>query len=200
MKDHELAREQAGKLFQTLKLHCEVSEPIGEVRDGWPSIRYTVTFCNQNGFATSHEYRLGIGHVDWAKAARIPNVTLQWSADYTLENILRAQATGKGHLIKQEFKPKLALLAGRIARQQKVSPSCFEVLATLCRDGLDAHQNNFKDWANNLGFGDDSIKAQEIYRQCQQIFYDVEKLLADGKSGRRGLELVEKFSEFQSRF
>lgn len=185
--DHELARDEARELFASITgLTVSISAPFAGVDDKeWPHIAYTLTF-SRNGWNLAETYKLGVGHVDWRKhkfaAFPLP------PAD--IENMIRA----KQRKPSANFKDKHleARAAAYLAKQQKVFPSGFEVLACLCSDGVSAHSESFSDWASSFGYDSDSIKAKKIYDHCLNLYHSVVSLI--------GPVNVAKFAELNCRF
>lgn len=73
----------------------------------------------------------------------------------------------------------------------KKAPTCAEVLACYCREGIEA-DCSFTEWCGNLGYDTDSKEAEKTYFACQE-------------SGERALRicgdraLYAKFAELSSR-
>lgn len=63
---------------------------------------------------------------------------------------------GMGHVTK----PKHSF-----AEPKPKAPSVADVLHSLTLDAS-AESDNFRDWCENYGYSDDSIRALNIYRQC----------------------------------
>lgn len=53
-------------------------------------------------------------------------------------------------------------------RLKPVSPPAADILHSLLLDAT-AEEQNFRDWAADLGYSDDSISALETYRECCDI-------------------------------
>jgi hypothetical protein len=185
--DYQIANEQAKALFDTLGLTCEMSQPVGDVRDDWPNILYQVTFHNpKTSQSFSTEYRLGVGHVKWTGPACLYGFT------QTEENIFHALSVKPHATIKDQYHAAHAGAAAKVARRQKVAPKPFEVLAACCRDGLDAHGQSFEDYADNYGMDRDSRKGEATYRQCREIYFKVERLI--------GADNLRKLAELANQF
>ena len=177
--DYEVAREELGTLFASLALTVSISEPRGDVHENdWPCIAYSVTIGSE-----TFPYALGIGHVDWKKAARNPSASRLFGNDVRAVELVAAGRT----LVDRSI---TAYLAARIAKDQKVQPSAADVLASVCREGMDADQS-FENWCGDFGYDTDSRKAEDIYRACTE----------NGKKARRilGAENYRKFAELSAR-
>ena len=177
--DYEIAREELGTLFASLALPVSISEPVGQVGDGdWPCIAYTVTIGNER-----FSWRMGIGHVDWKKAARNPSAHRIFGMNVQPVELVAAGRT----LVDKQL---TATLAAHVAKVQKVAPSPAEVLACVCREGMDADES-FENWCATFGYEEDSRKAEQTYRECTE----------NGKRARRlvGGENFRKFAKLSAR-
>lgn len=185
--DYKIANRKAKELFDSLALQVTTSPPRGEVREnGWQCIAYTLTFARE-GKSLTTEYILGIGHVDWKKATDVNRMGRFGERFVPFLNTLR---TNPG----ATFKDKLtgALLAALVATEQKVVPLPHEVLACICADGLEASQNTFEDWADNLGYDKDSRKAESAWHACKQPYAALCNLI--------GRDNVKTLAEFHQQF
>jgi hypothetical protein len=183
--DYEIAREELNEYFlKTLRIGASISSPYGHVKDEWPSIGFQVSFTAPRGTYTKEtfEYSLGIGHVDWKKAARSPKYSTSFG--YSEDNRL-VDFMARGVALKKtpELLGHQAALAAEIARLQKVRPNPAEVLASVCREALDAEET-FSDWCANFGYEEDSRKAESIYRACQDNGAMARKLVTRGTNGK----------------
>lgn len=175
--DYVIARDELNELFgKSLHIGAMISSPYGEVKDEWPCITYKVSFNAPNGHTKEYfEYSLGIGHVDWKKAAKSPkySTSFGYGEDSRLVDFMARNASLKK---TPELLAHQATLAAEIARLQKVQPNPAEVLASICREALDSEQT-FADWCANFGYEEDSRKAESIYRTCQDNAARVRKLV-----------------------
>lgn len=71
-------------------------------------------------------------------------------------------------------------------------PNPYEVLASYCRDGLDADEP-FAEWARTFGYSDDSISALRTYKECRKNKRTALLILNNNK------ELLAQFAELSSR-
>jgi hypothetical protein len=182
--DYEIAREELNEAFAFLKLPVVISSPMGVVSDEWPCIRYSVGIGGE-----FFEYSLGIGHVDFkdARAVALGDKGARVHP-FTREDVyfLNSLAAGKTPIDKKYT----ATLAAKVANYQKKQPNPAEVLASVCREGLDADES-FESWCGNFGYEEDSRKAEAIYRQCTD----------NGKKARRLLSPANfaKFADLSAR-
>lgn len=187
MQDYELASKEASELFASINgLKSDVSSPVGMVGDNeWPCIGYTVRFT-KDGNTLVDEYKLGVGHVKWPKKfEQTPHGTP--SHLIPVFNTLRENPNAK---LKRPLEHAEA--AAWLAAKQKVAPKPYEVLACLCRDGLDAHSQSFENWAADFGFDSDSIKAKRNYDHCVDTYHKAVRLI--------GRETLAKLAELHARF
>jgi hypothetical protein len=60
--------------------------------------------------------------------------------------------------------------AAKIAAAQKVAPKLEDVCHSLLMDGAAFFDGQrFEDWAGDLGYSSDSIKAKETFEECDKI-------------------------------
>ena len=184
--DYQVAANELAAFYDTLELKSEISGEHASIdnedeRDGkgWAHVAVTVTFTRSGGdnghgtlrrasvnFSTS--YKMGVGLINWKKVL----LSVLRSSDEARD--IEATISHSGRLIPAAQ----ALIAGKhlSAFVKRVSPA--EVLASLCRDGLDASGQSFESWASEYGYDTDSRKAEEMYRNCQRAGGGVCKLLS----------------------
>jgi hypothetical protein len=192
--DYEIAREELNELFASLKLPVVISDPVGVVGEGdWPCIRYSVAIGGE-----FFEYSLGIGHVDWKKpyallsAGSYDRMTRLHHYSRLLNeadaDTIRVYSAGKKFVTNHN--KRVADCAEKLALIQKKQPNPAEVLASVCREGQDADQS-FMNWCMELGYDEDSRKAESIYSACTD----------NGKKARRILSPANfaKFAELSAR-
>lgn len=187
MQDHELASSKAAELFASIAgLKAEVSGPVGKFEEpDWPCIGYVVRFT-KGGVSLVEEYKLGVDHVKWPKTfAQIPQGT-----PGRLIPVFNALRNHPNATLKNKLEHAEA--AALLAVKQKVAPKPHEVFACLCRDGLDAHNQSFENWALDFGYDSDSIKAKKVYDHCIDIYHKMAALI--------GRDLIVKFAELHARF
>lgn len=188
--EYQQANLDAEALFKSLSIVCKISEPAGIVKDGnWPCIKYGMAFSSSDNLFFFHtDYHLGIGHVNWKKYDL--NKRFPFPPRAPVVHMIGAmQKRPRANYIDKALQ---AEAASYLAKIQKVEPKPYEVFAYICRDGLEASQNSFQDWAENFGYDSDSIKAKSIYDACLNQWFNARKLvnLADAE---RLAELASKF-------
>ena len=187
MKDYELANQKAKELFETLNLTVSISVPLGDVQGDWPQILFHLIFSGRQNSPLSLEYRLGVGHVDW-KIKTPSSFVHHLSADQ--ENVV--YAVQRNSSVSFKNKQLHASTAAQLAKNQKVTPKSYEVLASYCRDALAAHDESFENWAANFDYDADSIKAKNIYDHCGGLYHKLAALI--------GADNVQKFNDLANEF
>jgi len=162
--DYKIARDELSALFASLNLKVSISEPFGMMQDDWACIRYTVTIQGE-----AFTYSLGLGHVKWVQPEKLSR-SFFWAnnghfSGFTWENILRTKAQGK--TISKTYRAEELELAAALAKFQKKQPNPAEVLACVCREGVDSDES-FDNWCANFGSDSDSIKAFNTYNECTE--------------------------------
>jgi hypothetical protein len=163
-----IAPEQAGLSLAIL------SGPRGEVREDWPCIAYTCHLSDsRRRVIWTGEFRLGVGHVKWPKGNEVYPEGITQDEMYCL-NTIRMKP---GAQIKD--KQLWANTAAKLAEAQKVTPSLNDVCHSLLSDGSAFFDGQrFEEWAGDLGYSDDSIKAKEIFETCDRIGRDLSRALS----------------------
>lgn len=161
-----------------------LSGPRGEVKDdNWPCIAYTVQLSDsRRRVIWTGDYRLGVGHVKWPTSEQIhPKTMFCIKLGFTSEeeNVARIHARGQT-LKKTPGALRIeANAAAKLAKAQKVAPKLNDVCHSLLSDGSAFFDGErFEDWAANLGYSDDSIKAKEIFEICDRIGRDLSRALS----------------------
>ncbi len=196
LPDHKIAANEIAALFATLGLtaeitgaHAAVDESEGHDGKGWAHVAVTVTFTRAlvcdgprtyKAATLSTPYKLGTGLADWAKLAKHP----VWRNDRDVQLMAK-------HANLTPNSQRRICARHLSAFVAKVNPA--EVLASLCRDGVDASGQSFEDWAGNYGYDTDSRKAEDVYRTCQRAGDGVRKLLSHAPGA------VEKLAELSCR-
>lgn len=201
LPDYQVAAQELQAFYETLRVTSEISGAHAAIDDesgvdgkGWAHVALTVTFFHPGGdngprtprrpsISFSTPYKMGVGLVDWKKIVKSPLVR------YSTEGVRECEMMMTRRLIPAAQ----ALIAGKHLSSfvKRVSPA--EVLASCCRDGLDASRQSFESWASEYGYDTDSRKAEEIYRACQKSGDGVRKLLSHARGA------VEKLAELSSR-
>lgn len=124
------------------KLTLEADRIGSHVIDGKTSFKWLVTL--QRGIRKhTFEYTMGAGHVTYSDGRDVPYDTLQ----------RRVKAVKYGESISTWLRP--------------AQPKLLDVLECLQLDCQTIDNSlGFNDWASDLGYSDDSIKAKAIYDAC----------------------------------
>jgi hypothetical protein len=64
---------------------------------------------------------------------------------------------------------------------KRLTPSICDVIHCLISDSDVIDYSCFKDWADNLGYSDDSISAKSIYEECLKIALALRSAIGDSK-------------------
>lgn len=163
--------------LSALGFRLECGAPSGEVEKGeqgdWPHIAYTITLFHHNKRILSTDYRLGIGHVKPEECKLSFMVQRQFTANE--ESFLEAWKRNP----RTNFKDKelQASVAAKLAKLQKVAPNLAEVLNSLLSDGTAFFNGEtFEEWAGNYGYDTDSRKAEAIFKACDLIGRQLNKI------------------------
>lgn len=108
-----------------------------------------------------------------------------WDCDawrYKINDIEGDYFTGLGLRKITKSAPKCGLPKNTIGYKQwedsylkPVKPHLADILYSLFSEA-DALDMNFKEWCDNFGYDDDSIKALNIYNQCIDIGYKLRNM------------------------
>jgi len=156
-----------------------LSGPRSSVREDWPAIEYTCQLSDaRRRVIWTGEFRLGVGHVKWPrKVSEYP----QWfRAPVMSQDELYALNTVRMNPAAQlKDKQLWADTAAKLAAHQKVSPSLDSVCHSLLSDGSAFFDGQrFEDWAADLGYSEDSIKAKETFDACDEIGRELARALS----------------------
>lgn len=177
--DFEQAAEEIQKLYGSFGLTCAVSSPAGKVTkqfkdSDWPHVEFTLTY--EKGSQTfSTPYSMGVG------LFKIPARTPFWMNEDQQNMLYNIQQNPRG---QWKNKKLWAETIAEVARQTKQGPEPAEVLAACCADGLEAQESAFEDWAGNFGYDADSRKAEKIYNQCREQYFNVIRLIGQENTER----------------
>jgi len=160
-----------------------LSGPRGSVRDetdskGWPCIEYTCQLSNaRRQIVWTGEYRLGVGHVKPIKYGTMGGMLSGMTADE--ENLSHHWAMGARFKDTPKNNQLQADTAAKLAKVQKVTPALNDVCHSLLSDGSAFFDGQrFEEWAGDLGYSSDSIKAKETFETCDRIGRDLARALS----------------------
>lgn len=157
------------------------SGPRGTVRDNdWPCIEYTLQLMHRHKPIWTGEYRLGVGHVKWPTTEQVSRLFVAKAGLTTHEeNVCRIHARGQTVKKTPEGMQAEAWAAAKLAKVQKVIPKLDDVCHSLLMDGSAFFDGQrFEEWADDLGYSSDSIKAKETFETCDRIGRDISKALS----------------------
>lgn len=152
------------------------SGPRGAVLDkDWPCIEYTLQLENdRRQVIWTGEYRLGVGHVD-PKRYRT-NTTISRASLEETRLIETWQSKPHAQFTNKQL---WADAAAQIAKAQKVTPKLDDVMHSLLSDGSAFFDGQrFEDWASDLGYDSDSIKALKTFEACDKIGRDLARAMS----------------------
>jgi hypothetical protein len=149
------------------------SGPRGSVKEDWQSIEYTVQIMLDKRPVWTGEYKLGIGHV---KLPAGDGAGAQWGMTSDEKCMLAAWiARPHANFTNKQLQ---ADVAAKLATKQKVAPKLDDVCHSLLMDGSAYFDGmRFEEWASDLGYSDDSIKAKETFETCDKIGRDLNRAL-----------------------
>lgn len=152
-----------------------LSGPRGDVQNDWPSIAYTCQLVDARRVPIwTGEYRLGVGHV------KVPAGHLGFRYNRLSLDETRLLETWQRKPHAQFTNKKLwADTAAQLAKVQKVTPKLDAVCHSLISDGSAFFDGQrFEEWAGDLGYDSDSIKAKETFEACDKIGRDLSRHLS----------------------
>lgn len=125
------------------------------------------------------EYSTGIGH-RVAKHARKSPRTGKWfnPVGYGTGQAARDFERMKNMRIKETVENYRSFMDRLSEVSKPVPPSIDDILYSLVLDA-ESGSYSFKDWCDNFGYDEDSLKALDIYRACQKISKKVRKFIPD---------------------
>ena len=158
-----------------------LSGPRGMVQDNWSCICYTVQVSHRRNIVYAGDFKLGIGHVKFIPYGKMSGkmgvLCSRLTADE--ENCSNLLAMGKTLKKTPEILALQANTAAKLAIIQKVSPSLNRVVHSLIFDGAAFFDGQrFEEWASDLGYSSDSIKAKETFEACDRIGRDLARSLS----------------------
>lgn len=166
-------------------------------RELWKSLNWTVTLMRGEREVLTTEYSAGVGHCPGDKV-KMPQTWDQsprnWKpaiTDWEIENGFEAtwmRFTGFAAARRPATEAEIA--EGKRDRVRKaILPQPENVVHSLLMDMVD---EPFEDWALNLGYDPDSIKAKAIYDYCVEHTMRMRQWL-----GNEGIEtLREAFEDY----
>jgi hypothetical protein len=151
------------------------SGPRGSVHDEWPSIEYTCQLMFRHNPVWTGEYRLGVGHVKPLSYDALKPLVHAFRSKVRMtadeENTSHHWAKGTRFNLKDARTCQLqADTAAKLAQIQGVAPKLNDVCHSLLMDGSAFFDGQrFEEWAADLGYSDDSIKAKATFEACDKI-------------------------------
>jgi hypothetical protein len=157
--------EEIAENLKATGYSLESTPATGIVRDDWQCIAYAVQVLKGGKLIWSGPFHLGLGHVKIPKTGQPWDLKIVLNADeQNALEVLRSRPMAKFH--DKTVHPRLA---AKLANRAKLTPTLADVLHSLVLDGspfFDAE--SFEEWADNFGYGSDSIKAKSMFEQCME--------------------------------
>lgn len=138
----------------------------------WAHVLFPVEFSRAYGsdrarkFAT--EYSIGTGLAPW-KDARVVNAAQQGYFTGAAQFIAERECkVGPGKNSRSRYLPEIeAGAAAQTCKIAKWTPDPAEIFAGVCREGFEARDVTFEDWAQNFGYDLDSREAERVFNLCR---------------------------------
>lgn len=166
----------------------------GKPLPGWPCIAYTCQLSDSRGrIVWTGPYKLGIGHVrplsyDDQPAHFHPHAAkLGFTPDEANTSHHWKRNGGRFDFKDKRTAELVTSTAAKLAKLQNVAPKLDDVCHSLLSDGSAFFDGQrFEDWAGDLGYSADSIKAKETFEACDRIGRDLVRALSrDDLAGLR---------------
>lgn len=150
----------------------------------WAHVVFPVMFTRPPRTAAfSQEYKIGTGLAPWKSPAVKREAGLSHfgefshsAAQYVAE---RECKMGSGKNSRTRYLPEIEAEAAAIAcKVAKWTPEPAEIFASVCRDGFEARDISFEEWAENFGYGADSREAEKVWNACRQCWTDALRLVS----------------------
>lgn len=144
-----------------------IDGPRGTVEDAWTRITYTVALEKDAREVWRGEYHLGVGHVDPKRAGDPWSFRKDRHLTLQEQSMLHQWQRNPG--VRFRDPENHAILAAKLAKQQRVQPSLEDVCCSLMLDGQPYFDGEtFEEWAEGLGYDTDSRRAEKIYNACME--------------------------------
>jgi hypothetical protein len=137
----------------------------------WQSLNWRVTLKVKGREVMTTDYSAGIGHAPSHKATKAParySGSLRfWKAEavaFEIENGFAAIPKWSGI---------------RADKKRPIAPEACDVLYSLASEAGVLNCSGFEDWASDMGYDDDSRKAEKIYKECIETALKLRAALGD---------------------
>lgn len=154
----------------------------------WAHVLFPVKFSRAYGSSKlrgfSTEYSIGTGLAPW-KDARVVNAAQQGYFTGAAQFIAERECkVGPGKNSRSRYLPEIE--AGAAAQACKIAewaPDPAEIFAGICREGFEARDVSFEDWAECYGFDPDSREGERIFNACRAQWTNVLRLVSAADAG-----------------
>ena len=175
-QDYDIAREECIKYVDGLGIGLELKRPTysKEPLDGgkpWQHVAWT-GILKRGNVSIPIQYHMGIGCLD------VPG-----RHHHTIY--------GEETLIPEEIRKICQQL--KYKKPHRAIPTLCDILGCYCRDAIMANGVTWEDFAAELGYDVDSIKARKTWEACRDTYDNLRKL------GMSHAE-IEAVAEFANRF
>lgn len=189
--DYTLAAREAAQLLSDNNISMEIVSAAAKIKRAeskeerdWPHVEFAIEFVNSKTKARQEfTYSYGLGLIDWKKAAKHPAYR---DSEYLVEKMALHSSR-----LNNETQVKAANLCLALFRL-KAHSDAASIFASICREGEDAANQTFDDWADTYGYDKDSRKAEATYQECQRSYTKVSKLVSRAA--------IKQFAELAARF
>lgn len=172
MKTDEKQTLESLELGLTAKITLQGTR--SQFEDNSPMLHFSAAFTNAKGHCEVFDYFVGLGNLDWS-SKKVPT----WASCITRgfsENELHIVEMGtKRWQVKD--KSLLASAAFKVAKVTAYTPDPVHILHRLAMEA-DAQEMSFEDWCDNLGYEQDSRKAEQTYNACRSEYLRLRKLIS----------------------
>lgn len=194
--DYTLAAREAVKLLSDNNISMEIVNATAKIKRAenkeerdWPHVEFAIEFVNTKTKARQEfTYSYGLGLINWKKALTYA-ATKVGRHTFTYASI-EAMGTYSHRLNNNAQIDAATFCIGFF--KAKAKEDAASIFASICREGEDAASQTFDDWADTYGYDKDSRKAEGIYRECQQNYNKVSKLVSRA--------VIKQFAELAARF
>lgn len=191
-KDYQRAARLIREKFAALGIVATFGAPVGKVQQpergcrydprpvGWAHVDFLVTF-NKGPRQFTTNYRIGTGLAPWKDARVMRAVKMPHVSAFRQESAVLAIAereclySGRGDRYSPEMEALAAAIACAVA---KWTPDPAEVLAGVCREGFEARDVTFEDWAQDFDYDPDSREAERVFNLCRDQWAKVLSIMS----------------------
>ena len=163
----EMVAKELGLTMTTTFVPWSVSRNAGEKQR---SLNWKIALLKDGKEFLTTDYMAGIGHCPSYKGER-STIDGQALLNWECENGKVGWSGANGISSKMRRVTGVPNAFGNTERwqSQRILPDLAGVIASLCMDAEAIDRKSFSEWATDLGYNADSIKAHETYKACLSI-------------------------------